>query len=151
MTTTQNPDQIRREIDMTQERLSQDVDVLTESVRPANVARRTTSRMGSTMARARDAVMGSAHEAADTGSEGLHGAAGAVRDAPDAARRQARGNPLAAGAVALAAGWLGGALLPACDADFEESAMMSSWRCRHSGCAASHARTLRRAASKSRS
>ena len=32
---------------------------------------------------------------------------------PDLARRQARGNPLAAGAVALAAGWLVGSLLPA--------------------------------------
>ena len=36
-----------------------------------------------------------------------------MESAPDAAIRQARGNPLAAGAVALAAGWLVGSLLPA--------------------------------------
>jgi len=42
-----------------------------------------------------------------------HGAVETVKDAPDVARRQARGNPLAAGAVALAAGWLVGSLLPA--------------------------------------
>ena len=44
---------------------------------------------------------------------GRHGAVETVKDAPDVARRQARGNPLAAGAVALAAGWLVGSLLPA--------------------------------------
>ena len=43
----------------------------------------------------------------------MHGAADAVTSAPDKARQQARGNPLAAGAVALAAGWLVGSLLPA--------------------------------------
>jgi hypothetical protein len=56
--------------------------------------------------------------------EGTHGDGGhlreraaetaaAVRDVPEAVRRQAEGNPLAAGVIALAAGWLLGSLLPA--------------------------------------
>ena len=115
MTTSQDPDEIRREIDMTRGRLSEDVDVLTESVRPSSVARRTGQRATSKVAGLRDHVMGTAHHAADAGSEQLHGAADTVRSAPQAARRQARGNPLAAGAVALAAGWLVGSLLPAAE------------------------------------
>jgi ElaB/YqjD/DUF883 family membrane-anchored ribosome-binding protein len=35
-----------------------------------------------------------------------------VHDAPSAMRRQTRGNPMAAGAIALGAGWLIGSLLP---------------------------------------
>lgn len=40
-------------------------------------------------------------------------AAGAVAHAPQAVRRQAQGNPLAAGLVAFGAGWLVASLLPA--------------------------------------
>jgi hypothetical protein len=39
-------------------------------------------------------------------------ATSSVQHAPDAVRRQTRGNPMAAGAVALGAGWLIGSLLP---------------------------------------
>ena len=41
MTTTNDPQAIRAEIDRTRGRLSEDVDVLTESVRPSAVAKRT--------------------------------------------------------------------------------------------------------------
>ena len=57
--------------------------------------------------------MGTAHDTTSAGTGKAHDAADAVKDVPDMARRQARGNPLAAGAVALAAGWLVGSLLPA--------------------------------------
>lgn len=57
--------------------------------------------------------MGTAHDATSTGSDKAHSAAEAVGDVPEMARRKAQGNPLAAGAVALAAGWLVGSLLPA--------------------------------------
>ena len=40
-------------------------------------------------------------------------AAGAVQEAPQAIRRQTRGNPLAAGLIAFGAGWLVSSLLPA--------------------------------------
>ena len=114
MTTTSNdPDAIRAEIDRTRGRLSEDVDVLTESVRPSSVAKRTAQRATSRASRLKETVMGTAHDTTSAGSDKAHGAAEAVKDVPDMARRQARGNPLAAGAVALAAGWLLGSLLPA--------------------------------------
>ena len=114
MTTTNNdPDAIRAEIDRTRGRLSEDVDVLTESVRPSSVAKRTAQRATSRASRLKETVMGTAHDTTSAGSEKAHGDAEAVKDVPDIARRQARGNPLAAGAVALAAGWLLGSLLPA--------------------------------------
>jgi gas vesicle protein len=40
-------------------------------------------------------------------------AVGAVQEAPQAIRRQTRGNPLAAGLIAFGAGWLVSSLLPA--------------------------------------
>ena len=114
MTTTNNdPDAIRAEIDRTRGRLSEDVDVLTESVRPSSVAKRTAQRATSRASRLKESVMGTAHDTTSAGSDKAHGAAEVVKDVPDMARRQARGNPLAAGAVALAAGWLVGSLLPA--------------------------------------
>jgi ElaB/YqjD/DUF883 family membrane-anchored ribosome-binding protein len=114
MTTTNNdPDAIRAEIDRTRGRLSEDVDVLTESVRPSSVAKRTAQRASTKAGRLKETVMGTAHDTVDSGSGVAHGAVDTVKEAPDLARRQARGNPLAAGAVALAAGWLVGSLLPA--------------------------------------
>jgi type VI protein secretion system component VasK len=114
MTTTSNdPDAIRAEIDRTRGRLSEDVDVLTESVRPSSVAKRATQRASTRASRLKETVMGSAHDTTSLGAEKAHGAAETVKDVPQMARRQARGNPLAAGAVALAAGWLVGSLLPA--------------------------------------
>lgn len=115
MTTTNDPDTIRAEIDRTRGRLSEDVDVLTESVRPSSVAKRTAQRASSRATRLKETVMGTAHDATSAGSDRAHGAAQTVGEVPDMARRKAQGNPLAAGAVALAAGWLVGSLLPATD------------------------------------
>jgi ElaB/YqjD/DUF883 family membrane-anchored ribosome-binding protein len=114
MTTTNNdPDAIRAEIDRTRGRLSEDVDVLTESVRPSSVAKRTAQRATGRAGRLKDSVMGTAHDTTSAGADKAHDVAGTVKDVPGMARQQARGNPLAAGAVALAAGWLVGSLLPA--------------------------------------
>lgn len=116
MTTTNNdPDAIRAEIDRTRGRLSEDVDVLTESVRPSSVAKRATQRATGRASRLKETVMGTAQDTTSQGAEMAHDAADTVKDVPQMARRQARGNPLAAGAVALAAGWLVGSLLPASD------------------------------------
>ena len=114
MTTTSNdPDAIRAEIDRTRGRLSEDVDVLTESVRPSSVAKRTSQRASSRAGRLKETVMGTAHDTTSVGADKAHDAAETVKEVPDKALRQTRGNPLAAGAVALAAGWLLGSLLPA--------------------------------------
>lgn len=84
MTTNQDPDQIRREIEATRRDLSHNVNELGETVQD------------------------NAHDVAST-----------VEDVPQMARRQTRGNPLAVGAVALAAGWLVSSLLPASDKERE--------------------------------
>ncbi len=112
-TTSNNPDAIRAEIDRTRGRLSEDVDVLTESVRPSSVAKRTAQRATGRAGRLKESVMGTAHDTTGAGADKAHDAADTVKDVPDMALRQARGNPLAAGVVALAAGWLVGSLLPA--------------------------------------
>ncbi len=46
-------------------------------------------------------------------SDAASSAATAIQDAPQAARRQTQGNPLAAGLIAFGAGWLVSSLLPA--------------------------------------
>jgi ElaB/YqjD/DUF883 family membrane-anchored ribosome-binding protein len=111
----QDPDAIRDEIERTRGQLSRDVDTLTESVRPGNVARRTAGRASGRMSRLKDSVMGGADDARSRTGDVASQLGETVQDAPRAARRQTRGNPLAAGAVALAAGWLVGSLLPASD------------------------------------
>ncbi|MGL4178175.1 MAG: DUF3618 domain-containing protein [Dermatophilaceae bacterium] len=122
VTTTSNddPDAIRREIERTRGQLSRDVDTLTESVRPSSVARRTADRAQGRLAGIRESVMGSAQDAkhgtagaAQSAADAAHSVADTVGDIPATARRSTQGNPLAAGAVALAAGWLLGSLAPA--------------------------------------
>lgn len=58
-------------------------------------------------------VGGVAQQVGDQASGLASSAADAVASAPQAARRQAQGNPLAAGLVAFGAGWLVASLLPA--------------------------------------
>ncbi|GAA1880715.1 DUF3618 domain-containing protein [Pseudonocardia ailaonensis] len=122
MTTPDDPDRLRREIEQTQARLSTDVNAVTDKVSPARVVERRVDRAKATAGRVRDAVLGSdpagtAHDAAGglagTVSDSASGAAQAVQDAPQKARQQARGNPVAAGLIAFGAGWLVSSLLPA--------------------------------------
>lgn len=129
------PDQIRREIEDTQRALSADVDALTGKVNPSRVVRRRmkdvqdrVGRVRGALTSMRDTIMGSASggvsRAGDTitsaasnvresTSAAAATAAGAVESTPQAVRRQAQGNPLAAGLVAFGAGWLVSSLLPA--------------------------------------
>jgi gas vesicle protein len=115
-----NPDQIREEIEVTRGQLSEDVDVLTETVRPSNVARRQADKLGGRAGALKDRVMGAADDAGSVTSS-VGDKASALGDkageAPHMVRRQTRGNPLAAGLVALGVGWLVGSLLPASEAE----------------------------------
>ena len=134
-TTPTDPDEIRREIERTQDTLSADVDAFTEKVTPSRIVERRVERARGTAARWKDKVMGSdsrylggtpdaargvaasvsgtASSAASTVSDAAAGAASAVADAPQLARQQTQGNPLAAGLIAFGAGWLISSLLPA--------------------------------------
>lgn len=114
-----DPDQIREEIELTRSRLSRDVNELAEGARPSAIVRRRVDRLGDALAGARDSVMGSVDvsDAAGSVKDTVSGAAESAHDvavaAPGAMRRQTRGNPLAAGLIAFGVGMLAGSLAPA--------------------------------------
>ena len=110
---TNNPDEIRREIEDTRGRLSDDVNALTETVSPANVARRQADKVASVATSVKDRVMGTADDLRSTGSDAASSVGHAPGAAATTARTQTRGNPLAAGLIALGVGWLVGSMLPA--------------------------------------
>jgi ElaB/YqjD/DUF883 family membrane-anchored ribosome-binding protein len=137
MTTSNDPDEIRADIERTRTTLSNDVDDLAESVKPKSVARRqvdkvkdaagglkdrvmgsddddysSTSTVGDKASAAKDAVADRAYAARDTMSEKASDAADAVREAPTTLKRKTQGNPLAAGVVAFGLGMLVSSLIP---------------------------------------
>jgi gas vesicle protein len=124
MTNTNDPDQLRAEIEATRANLSRDVNALGEAVTPGNIARRQADKAKGAMFGVKDKVMGTAeshasavgHRASGVTS-GIGGSAsnvgGSISNAGHAATSQAQGNPLAAGVIALGAGWLLGSVLPA--------------------------------------
>ena len=67
---TQNPDEIREEIERTRSELSQDVDALSEKVSPSKVAHRQTEKVRDTVTGWKDKVMGTANDATSRVSEG---------------------------------------------------------------------------------
>lgn len=110
---TNNPDEIRREIEDTRGRLSDDVNALTETVSPANVARRQADKVAGVATSVKERVMGTADDLRSTGSDAGSSVGHAPGAAATKARTQTRGNPLAAGLIALGVGWLVGSMLPA--------------------------------------
>lgn len=125
---TADPDALRAEIDSTRQNLSSDVNALTDYVTPANVAHRQAEKVkgsvGRRMGDMKDKVMGTttalsdhATSVTDHVSSMTGSVSGAVSDAgaaaPSAVSAGTRGNPLAAGLIALGAGWLIASLLPA--------------------------------------
>jgi hypothetical protein len=136
MTISNDPDEIRADIERTRGTLSNDVDDLAESVKPKSVARRQVDKVkdavgsvtdrvmgadeddprSSTVAdkahAAKDAVADKAYAAKDTVSERASEAREAVREAPTTVKRKAQGNPLAAGVIAFGLGMLVSSLIP---------------------------------------
>jgi hypothetical protein len=125
--TSNDPEAIRRDIEQTRQSLSQDVDVLNEKVNPRYAVQRRKEAARSSLSRARDKVMGNVPSMPSMGSGnsgGGNGSGGTVQamgdrvsSAPDMARSQTQGNPLAAGLIAFGAGWLASSLLPASQAE----------------------------------
>lgn len=122
--TSNDPDAIRADIEQTRANLSRDVNALGEAVTPSNVARRQADKVKDAAVGVKDRIMGSAHDTGGSASAMAHGLgdqasgmAGSMGDkagdAKHAARRKTQGNPMAAGLVALGAGWLLGSLMPA--------------------------------------
>lgn len=124
---TDDPRQLRREIEHTQRNLSADVDALTEKVTPGKIVQRRMYRTRRGLTNLRDRVMGTASDTASTAGEQVGRATSTVADrtsdaaatamdtvseAPQAIRRGTEGNPLAAGLIAFGVGWLTASLLP---------------------------------------
>jgi hypothetical protein len=119
---------LRRDMDVRRERISDTVNQIEYRVRPDYIWARRRASARQRLTGWKDAVFGNDDHGdgaasrrdpyADDGSMMERGrergaeAAHVVGQAPTALRRQTRGNPLAAGAVALGAGWLIGSLLP---------------------------------------
>ena len=127
MTTSSDPEQIRREIERTQASLSQDVDALTEKVTPGKIVERRVDRARDTATRLKDKVMGSnptnsghhigggvsatASQAADRVSGTASSAASSVQGAASTAASSVQGvASTAAGAVQDAASSAAGAV-----------------------------------------
>jgi hypothetical protein len=137
MTTSNDPDEIRADIERTRAALSNDVDELAETVNPKNVAQRQVDKVKEAASNVRERVMGSnddygsavgtgarsasakeavaerAYGARDTVSERASEARGAMSRAPIAVKQKAQGNPLAAGVIAFGLGMLVSSLIPA--------------------------------------
>ena len=146
MTTSNDPDEIRADIERTRAALSDDVDDLAESVKPKNVAGRQVGKVKEAAGNLKERVMGSddddysgsavgtvsdrassakdavgdaAYTAKDTVSERASEARDAVRDAPGRLKRRAQGNPLAAGVIAFGLGMLVSSLIPSSEKERE--------------------------------
>ena len=136
MTTSNDPDEIRADIEGTRATLSNDVDDLAESVKPKSVAGRQVDKVKDAVGSVKDHVMGSdegdsgalgtvtdkgsaakeavtdkAYTARDTVSEKASEAGEAVREAPATVKRKAQGNPIAAGLIAFGLGMLVSSLI----------------------------------------
>jgi len=102
---TSDPEQIRADIEDTRRELGGDVDALADKVRPSSIVDRQKAKVKGAVGRARDAVMGTASDAASTVGE-------TVGDLPHKAAQTTRGNPLAVGLIAFGVGMLVASLLP---------------------------------------
>jgi Protein of unknown function (DUF3618) len=121
-----DPDQIRENIERTRADLSANVDRLTEEVNPKNVARRQVEKVTGRAAGIKDTVMGTVSDGASSAGGGVSSAgsavAGAASEAPTVVRSRTRGNPLAAGLIAFGLGALVASLAPASDVEAQVAA-----------------------------
>ncbi len=120
---SQDPEEIRAEIERTRASISENVDAIGETVSPANVVARQKEKARDAVTSLKDKVMGSADDSSDQGpsrlrlageqlGEATSSVGASVQQAPQAVRQRAQGNPLAAGLIAFGVGWLAASLLP---------------------------------------
>jgi len=110
---TNDPEQIRREIERTRTDLSENVNALGEKVSPSSIARRQTDRVRGAAVSVKESIMGSASDASDAGHRAVGAVSDTISDAPSTVASRAKGNPLAAGLIAFGAGLLVSSLIPA--------------------------------------
>jgi len=115
-----DPDEIRAQIERTRQNLSTDVNVLADEVNPKTMLRRSTERVRRPFGTAKDRVFGTASSAQSTAVDTLHSAQDRLHVAGDYATEAparitsgTQGSPIAAGVIAFGAGLLVAGLLPA--------------------------------------
>jgi ElaB/YqjD/DUF883 family membrane-anchored ribosome-binding protein len=108
-----DPDEIRSDIERTRRELGQDVDALADKVNPAKAMERQTDKVRHAATRLKDRVMGTASEVVDSTQDAVGHAGEAVADAPRKVASATQGNPIAAGLIAFGVGWLLSSLVPA--------------------------------------
>lgn len=128
MTVHDDPDAIRADIERTRAELSHNVDTLTDTANPKNIAHRQADKVKGAARSVKEHLMGEPDNPYDSGRLGgaAHGvsdaatgikdrASGAVdtiADSPREVRRKARGNPMAAGLIAFGIGYLISSAIP---------------------------------------
>ncbi len=121
---SENPDEIRADIEATRRRLGTNVDAVADKVTPSHIVQRQTDKMRDKVFGVKDKVMGVAdsvgNSASNAGSsvsgsvsDGMSAAGSAVQDAPGRLVDKAQGNPMAAGLIAFGAGLLAASIFPA--------------------------------------
>jgi hypothetical protein len=115
----QSTEEVRRDIESTRQDLSRDVDALSEKVSPGRIVQRRVEGTKGRLNSWKEKVMGAGGTSDTSGSIGSTNSSISekVSDVPETMRRQTEGNPLAAGLVAFAGGWLVSSLLPATRAE----------------------------------
>lgn len=111
-----DPDQLRADIEQTRSSLSRDVNALGDSVAPRAIAKRQAGKVSGAASGLKDKVMGTAQDAVSESGSQLKAqgedVSQSAQDKAAMARQKTKGNPLAAGLIALGAGWLASSLLP---------------------------------------
>lgn len=123
-----DPEALRADIARTRAALSDNVDTLTETANPRNIADRQVNKVKGAARGVREHLMGAPEDPTDGGTvgettdaakdrigsvrSGASNAVDTVADTPRQVRTKARGNPLAAGLIAFGVGYLISSAIP---------------------------------------
>ncbi len=124
MTTSNDPDVIRAQIEATRAGLSQDVNELGEKISPAQIAKRQREKVVGGVMGVKDHIMGSAGTAKDSTGGAMSGVGDAVSGAPGKVAQQTKGSPMAAGLIAFGVGMLLSAIAPASQPEAKAAAAL---------------------------
>jgi uncharacterized protein YjbJ (UPF0337 family) len=139
-----DPEVLRAEIARTRAELSDNVDTLTDTANPKNVANRQVDKVKSAARGVREHLMGAPDDPSDSGTLGeradtvkgtasgvlgsaqdrASGALDTVSDAPSQVQRKTRGNPLAAGLIAFGIGYLISSAIPSSEKEQEAASRL---------------------------
>jgi gas vesicle protein len=119
----QSPEELKRDIEQTRQDMSRDVDLISDKVSPGRIVQRRVDRTKDAVGSLRERVMGTASSGTTAVSDTAGSISDAVSGAPDAAMGRTQGNPMAAGLLAFAAGWLVAAIMPS--SKVEQQAVMA--------------------------